>query len=264
MPVEIHPTSIIEPGAELGEGVRIGPFCTVGPKVKLGEGVELLSHVAVSGRTTVGARTKVWPFTVLGAAPQDTKYKGEDTELLIGADNIIREQSSFHIGTPTGRGRTVVGDGGFYMQGSHIAHDCIIGNKVVLGNQGMLAGNTVMGDFAILGGNVAVHQFVRIGPYAMIGGGSALVSDVIPFGMTDNHGRLGGLNLVGMKRRGYSRPAIHALRRAYRDLFHGEGLFEERRQRVAGGAVTPEIKMVLDFIDAGDKRPLCLPRGGEV
>lgn len=261
MAVTIHPSSIIETGAELADGVEIGPFCIVGPKVKLGEGVRLVSHVSIAGNTWIGPRTIIYPHAALGHPPQDLKYKGEDTRLRVGSDNVIRESVTFHTGTVTGRSETVIGDKGFFMAGSHVGHDCIIGNGVVVGASVPIGGNAWLEDFVIMGGTAAVHQFGRVGKYAFVGGGAPVVGDVIPFGMVDNHGNLHGLNLVGLKRRGFKRETINELRAVYRELFHGAGLFEDRfAQVVADHGASPEVRMITDFIEAGQKRGLCLPR----
>jgi UDP-N-acetylglucosamine acyltransferase len=260
MGANIHPTSIVERGAELGEGVEVGPFCTIGPMVKLAEGVRLVSHVTVAGNTCVGARTVVYPGAALGHPPQDLKFKGEDTRLRIGADNVIREHVTMHLGTVTGRQETRVGDKGFFMACSHVGHDCIVGNGVVMGNNTPLGGMAAVDDFVILGGNAAIHQFGRVGKYAFIGGGAPVVGDVIPFGMVDNHGRLHGLNLIGLKRRGFKRETINDLRAVYRELFLGSGHFDDRLAAIAKRhANSPEVMMVIDFINAGQKRGLCLP-----
>ena len=261
MAVTIHPTSIVETGAELADGVEVGPFCIVGAQVRLGEGVRLVSHVSVIGNTWVGARTTIYPHSALGHAPQDLKYKGEDTRLRVGTDNVIREGVTFHTGTGTGRSETVVGDKGFFMAGSHVGHDCIIGNGVVIGNNVAVGGYVAVEDFVNMGGSSAVHQFTRIGKYAFVGGGAPVVGDVIPFGMVDNHGNLHGLNLVGLKRRGFKRETINELRAVYRELFLGDGIFEDRFARVvANHGSTTEVRMITDFIEAGQKRGLCLPR----
>lgn len=261
MAVSIHPSSIVETGAELADGVEIGPFCVVGANVRLAEGVRLVSHVSIVGNTWVGPRTIIYPHCSLGHPPQDLKYKGEDTLLRVGADNMIRECVTFHKGTVTGRGQTIIGDNGFFMSGSHVGHDCIIGNGVVVGNTTALGGNAVLEDFVIMGGTSAVHQFGRIGKYAFVGGGAPVVGDVIPFGMVDNHGNLHGLNLVGLKRRGFKRETINELRAVYRELFHGSGLFDDRfASIIANHGSSPEVRMIIDFIEAGQKRGLCLPR----
>lgn len=261
MGASIHPQAIVERGAELGEGVEIGPFCTIGPKVRLGDGVKLLSHVSIAGSTTIGPRTVIRPFAALGHPPQDTRYKGEDTRLTIGADNIIHEHVTMQLGTPAGRGETIVGDKGFYMVGAHVGHDCVVGGSVTFANNATLGGKVVIGDFVTIGGLSAVHQLGRVGPYAFIGGGAPVTGDVIPFGMVDNHGGLHGLNLVGLKRRGFPRQTINTLRAVYRELFEGEGHFDDRvaAVRKAHGDVR-EVAMIVEFIDAGQKRPLCIPR----
>ncbi len=260
MVAKIHPSSIVELGAEIAAGAEIGPFCTIGAKVRLGENVRLISHVTVAGNTSVGPRTIVYPGAALGQPPQDLKFKGEDTRLIIGADNVIREGATFHLGTVTGRQQTVVGDKGFYMACCHVGHDCIVGNGVVMGNNTPLGGLAEVADFVILGGNAAIHQFGRVGKYAFIGGGAPVVGDVIPFGMVDNHGRLHGLNLIGLKRRGFSREIINDLRAAYRELFHGQGHFEDRFASISKTyAGSAEVGMIIDFINAGKLRGLCLP-----
>ena len=259
---EIHPTAIIEPGAELGANVTIGPYCVVGAKVKLGDDVVLVSHVCVAGNTTIGARTKIFPFAAIGHPPQDLKHKGEDTRLEIGTDNVIREQATLHPGTVGGGGLTRVGNHCLFMIGSHVAHDCKVGDNVVMINHATLGGHVQVGDFAILGGLVAVHQFVRIGPYAMIGGMSGVEADVIPFGMvTGDRARLNGLNVVGLRRRNFSRIDIQALRSAYRLLFAQEGTMAERLDDVA--ALYPDnapVKSIIEFIRNADARAVTLPK----
>lgn len=259
----IHPSSVVEPGAVVADGVEIGPFCVVGPNVSLAEGVRLVSHVSVAGHTSIGAGSVLYPGAALGHPPQDKKFKGEPTRLVVGANNQIREHVTMHLGTVTGRGETIVGSGGFFMAGAHIGHDCIVGDNVVFANNATLGGMVTVGDGVIMGGLSAVHQLGRIGPYAFIGGGAPVTGDVIPFGMVDNHGGLHGLNLVGLKRRGVPRDTINRLRAAYRHLFEGEGVFDARAASLAQSPdLAPEIRMILDFIDAGQKRPLCVPRAG--
>lgn len=263
MGVSIHPTSVVDPKAELADGVDIGPFCTIGPNVKLAEDVRLISHVSIVGSTSVGARTVVHSFAALGHPPQDRKYRDEDTRLIVGSDNLLREHVTMHLGTPLGRGQTVVGDGGYFMTGSHVGHDGIVGDKVTFANNAIIGGLVTIGDFVNLGGHSAVHQLGRIGKYAFVGGGAPVVGDVIPFGMVDNHGGLHGLNLIGLKRRGFARDTINLLRAVYRDLFHGPGHFEDRLAMVAERhAGSPEVQLIVDFIHDGQKRPLCVPRPG--
>ncbi|MDZ4762042.1 MAG: acyl-ACP--UDP-N-acetylglucosamine O-acyltransferase [Alphaproteobacteria bacterium] len=263
MGVSIHSLSVVAPGAELGENVEIGPFCVVGAQARLGDGVRLLSHVSVTGATTIGPRTVIHPFAALGHPPQDLGFRGEDTRLVLGSDNVLREHVTMNLGTPGGRRETRIGDRGFFMAGAHVGHDCIVGDGVVFANNATLGGFVVVEDFVIMGGLSAVHQLGRVGKYAFVGGGAPLVGDVIPFGMVDNHGHLHGLNLVGLKRRGFRREVINELRAVYRDLFHGAGQFDDRLTETAERyAALPEAMMIVDFIRAGQKRPLCMPRRG--
>jgi UDP-N-acetylglucosamine acyltransferase len=258
---QIHPTAIVSPGAQLGQDVEIGAFCTVGPQVQLGDGVRLVSHAVIEGATQIGAGTTVYPFAVLGGAPQHLAHKGEDTRLVIGERNIIREHVPMHTGTVGGGGVTTVGSDSLYMVGAHVAHDCVIGDRVTFANNATLGGHVVIGDFVFMGGLCAVHQFTRIGRYSFVGGGGVVTKDVIPYGSVwGNHAHLEGLNLVGLKRRGFSREAINALRAAYRLLFADEGTFQERLDDVAEAhADTPEVMEIVEFIRAEGNRPLCLP-----
>ncbi|MFN3572647.1 MAG: acyl-ACP--UDP-N-acetylglucosamine O-acyltransferase [Phenylobacterium sp.] len=261
MSVEIHPTAIVAKGAELADGVSVGPFCIVGERVKIGPDTRLKSHVVVEGSTTIGARNEIHAFAVLGGPPQHTAYKGEDTRLEIGDDNIIREHATMNIGTVAGGGLTKVGSKGLYMIESHVGHDCVVGDNVILIKQATLGGHCLLGDFVIVGGLAAVHQFTRVGPHAMIGGLAAVVKDVIPYGSVwGNHAHLEGLNLVGLKRRGFSRETINTLRAAYRLLFADEGTFQERLEDTARTfADSPEVMEIINFIRADASRPLCLP-----
>lgn len=258
----VHPMSIVEDGAQLGANVVIGPFCHVGPQVQLGDGVELKSHVAVHGRTRVGARTRIFPFASVGHQPQDLKYHGEESSLIIGSDCLIREGVTMNPGTEAGGLETVIGNRCAFLANSHVAHDCRVGDNVILSNNVMLAGHTTIGDFVIMGGGSAVHQFVRIGAHAFIGGLAGVENDVIPYGMAlGNRASLAGLNLVGLKRRNFSRDAIHDLRRAYRLLFAAEGTLKERLADVAEEfSDHPQVHEILDFIRAGGDRSLCTPR----
>lgn len=258
---KIDPLARVEAGAVLGAGVEIGPFCTVGPHVVLGEGVKLLSHVAVSGHTTLGAGTVVHPFAALGSAPQSLGYKGEPTRLVIGRDCIIREHVTMNTGTANGHGETVVGDNCFFMVNAHVAHDCIVGNHVIFANNATLAGHVTVGNNVFLGGLSAVHQFVRIGDNSIVGGLCGLQHDLIPFGaLIYGRSGLGGLNIIGMKRRGFTRPQIHALRAAYRELFYSGGTLAERVERVAGEyGDDANVMQVVDFVRSGAKRRLIVP-----
>ncbi len=258
----IHPSAVVEDGARLGAGVQIGPFCMIGQHVTLGDGCELKSHVVVAGHTTIGARTKIFPFATLGHAPQDLKYGGEPSTLIIGSDCIIRESVTMHPGTAHGTMKTTVGDRCFFLVNAHVAHDCRVGNNVVMTNNAMIAGHCKVGDFAILGGGAGVHQYVRIGPHAFIGGLSAVENDVIPYGMVlGNRAYLAGLNIIGLRRRGFSRDEIHDLRRAYRLIFANEGTLAERIADVGEEfAKHPIVHEILDFIRANSDRSICTPR----
>lgn len=259
--MSIHPTAIVEAGARLGEGVEIGAYCHVGPRVSLGDGVILHSHVVVAGATSIGPRTVIHPFASIGGPPQHLGYKGEDTRLTIGAGNIIREHVTMNIGTVAGGGETRVGDNGLFMTACHVAHDCRIGDNVIMANNATLGGHTVIEDFVFLGGLCAIHQHCRVGAFAFIGGCAGVPNDVIPYATAvGNHASLVGLNIVGLKRRGVSREAIHDLHAAYKLLFSDGATFRERLAEVEakyGGS--PEVARVLAFINADAPRPLMTP-----
>ncbi|WP_413988082.1 acyl-ACP--UDP-N-acetylglucosamine O-acyltransferase [Labrys okinawensis] len=258
----IHPTALVAAGASLGAGVSVGPFCLVGENVVLGEGVILHSHVVVTGHTTVGARTQIYSFAALGHPPQDMKYRGEVSKLVVGEDCVIREGVTMHPGTAGGGLLTQTGSRCWFLAQSHVAHDCKIGNNVIFSNNVMLAGHVQVGDHVIVGGGAAVHQFSRIGAHAFIGGLAGVENDVIPFGMAlGNRASLAGLNIVGLKRRGFEREQIHALRRAYRALFTSEGSLKERVEKVAEEfADQPAVMQIVDFVRTGGERALVTPR----
>jgi UDP-N-acetylglucosamine acyltransferase len=260
---EIHPTAIIEPGAEIAASVRIGPYCHVGSKVVLGEEVELLSHVVLAGRTSVGAGTRIFPFASIGHRPQDLKYAGEDSALIIGKRNIIREHVTMNPGTAGGGMMTRVGDGCLFMASAHVAHDCLLGDNVIMANNATLAGHVVVGDFAFFGGLSAVHQFVRIGQHAMIGGLTGVERDIIPYGsVIGDRARLIGLNIVGLQRRGFPREDIQALRSAYQMLFEdGNGSLADRVAAVATryGEVQP-VRDLVAFMRADNARGFVQPK----
>jgi UDP-N-acetylglucosamine acyltransferase len=265
MTQNIHPTAIIAEGARLGANVRIGPYCVIGADVVLGDNVELKSHISIVGRTTIGEGTTVWPFASLGSEPQDLKYHGEPSTLVIGRNNKIREHVTMNPGTETGAMTTVVGDNCLFMMGSHVAHDCIVGSNVILANNATLAGHVEVGDYAIIGGLAAVHQFVRIGPYAMIGGMSGVEYDVIPFGLVKGErAQLAGLNYIGLERRGFAKEEVQALLRAFKQLFDGQhGTLAERTERVANDyAADRTVMRVIDFIRAKEGRSLLQPKTG--
>jgi UDP-N-acetylglucosamine acyltransferase len=259
---DIHPTAIIDPRAEIGSGVSIGPYCVVGPDVKLAESVTLHSHVVIAGRTTIGARTQLYPFASIGQPPQDLKYRGEPSTLEIGSDNLIREYVTMNPGTEGGGMVTRVGNNCTFLASAHVGHDCIIGNNVILSNTTLLAGHCRVEDFVIFGGGSAVHQFVRVGRHAFIGGASAVESDIIPFGLVvGNRAHLMGLNLVGLKRRGFTREQIQSMREAYGQIFAPEGALRDRVAAVAGRfADNADVMEIVNFIQADSERPLCMPR----
>jgi len=258
---EIHPGAVISPGAKIGEGVSIGPFCSVGAGVELADGVTLISHVSISGLTKIGSGTRIFPFASLGFEPQDLKYQGEQSELIIGANNVIREHVTMNPGTQGGGLVTRIGDNCLFMVGSHVAHDCQIEDHAILVNNATLAGHVEVGEWAIVGGLSAVHQFVRIGKHAMIGGMSGVENDVIPYGsVIGNRARLSGLNIVGIKRRNFSRDEIHDLRKAYRLIFAQEGTLAERLEDVAEDfSENVPVMEILDFIRKDSSRAICQP-----
>lgn len=257
----IHSTAIVKDGAQVGENVSIGPYCVVGADVTLGDGVTLASHVVVNGRTRVGANTRFYPFASIGHQPQDMKYKGEPSELIIGCNTIIREHVTMNPGTAGGGMVTRVGNNCLIMVGSHVAHDCQIGDHAILVNNATLGGHVRIEEWAIIGGLSAVHQFARIGRHAMVGGMSGVENDVIPYGsVVGNRAHLSGLNIVGLKRRDFSRDTIHALRNAYRLLFAPEGTMTERLADVVAtfGDNEPVMEIV-DFIRVDSSRAICQP-----
>jgi UDP-N-acetylglucosamine acyltransferase len=259
---DVHPTAVVDPRAELADEVAIGPYCVVGPDVRLDARVRLESHVVITGRTRLGAGCRVFPFACLGHRPQDRKYRGEDTELVIGRDNQIREYVTMHPGTAGGGGVTRVGDGGLFMASIHVAHDCRVGDGVIMANNATLGGHVEVQDHAFLGGLCAVHQFVRIGRQAMIGGLTGVENDVIPYGMVvGNRAQLNGLNIIGMRRHGIDLDEIQMLRLAYRLLFAPEGAFAERLDEVANQfAGQPRVMEIISFIESAGNRSICLPR----
>ncbi|SNS98864.1 MULTISPECIES: acyl-ACP--UDP-N-acetylglucosamine O-acyltransferase [unclassified Azospirillum] len=259
----IHPSAIVDSAAQIGNDVHIGPFCVVGPDVVLGDHVRLVSHVAVDGRTRIGPGTVVYPFASLGHPPQDLKYKGEPSELIIGSNNKIREQVTMNPGTEGGGMVTRVGNGGLFMVGVHIGHDCIVGDNVIFANNATLGGHVEVGDYAVLGGLSAVHQWVRIGAHAMIGGMSGVEADVIPYGLVKGERAfLAGLNLVGLERRGFNREQIGALRNGFKRIFTaGEGTMAERMEAAAAEFADSDlVAAMLDFLAKRGSRALTLPR----
>ncbi|WP_068316365.1 acyl-ACP--UDP-N-acetylglucosamine O-acyltransferase [Polycladidibacter hongkongensis] len=262
----IHQTAIIEDGAELADDVVIGPYCHVGGKVRLGAGVELKSHVVVAGRTHVGSGSVIYPFASIGHRPQDLKYAGEDTLLDIGSNNQIREHVTMNPGTAHGGGVTKIGNNCLFMASTHVGHDCQVGDFVIMANNSVLAGHVEVEDHVILGGTSAVKQWVRLGAHSIIGGLAGVEFDVIPFGsVIGDRARLHGLNLIGLKRRNFSREEIHALRGAYKAVFTSdEGTLRERaskaREAFAGFA---SVETMTRFITDRENRRFCVPRVGE-
>lgn len=256
----IHPSAHVEPGAVVGPDCRIGPFCVIGGEVKLGRGVEVKSHAVITGLTEIGNETVIFPFSTLGEVPQDLKFRGEKTRLIIGKRNRIREGVTMNSGTEGGGGVTRIGDDGLFMTGSHVAHDCQIGNKVILVNNVALAGHCVLEDEVIVGGLSGVHQFVRIGRGAMIGAVTMVTADVIPHGLVQGpRGTLDGLNVVGLKRRGAGRADIAALRDLVGAL--GQGTFRETaRARAQEGTDNELVREILDFILGPSDRSFLTPR----
>jgi UDP-N-acetylglucosamine acyltransferase len=254
----IDPSARVADGAVIGKGVTVGPSCVIGPHVTLGDGCRLHSHVAITGHTTLGEDCAVYPFASLGTPPQSVKYRGGPTRLVIGRQTEIREHVTMNTGTEDDGGLTSIGDNCLLMVGSHIGHDCKVGNNVTLANNAVLGGHVIIEDHVFMGGHSAAHQFVRIGESAMIAGVTGLGADVIPFGFAiGQSGELDGLNVVGMRRRGYSRADIHGLRQAYRALFLVRGHFKERVEAVERGfADDPVVAKVIAFIKAGGSRPL--------
>lgn len=257
----IHPSSVVEEGARLGEGVRIGPFCHVSADSIIGDRVELVSHVSVMGATTIGAGTKVYPMATLGAPPQNTKHKGGRTTLVIGANCTIREGVTMHVGTDTSRGETTVGDNGNFLAYAHIAHDCVVGKNATFANGATLGGHCEIGDNVYIGGLTAVHQFVRLGDNVFIGGCSAVVGDVIPYAIAaGNRAKLRGLNIIGLKRSGLPRSEIYLLRKAYRTIFDRSRTVGENVELAkAEFAGSPTAMKIIDFITSRGKRHFAVP-----
>ncbi len=261
---DIHATAIVDPAAQLDDDVSIGAYSIVDADVKIGAGVSIESHVVVTGRTNIGSGTRIFPFSSIGHRPQDMKYAGEPSQLEIGENNVIREHVTMNPGTEGGGMMTRVGNGCLFMVGSHVAHDCSIGHHVIMANNATLAGHVVVEDYAILGGLSAIHQFVRVGAHAIVGGMSGVENDVIPYGsVMGDRARLVGLNLVGLRRRGFSRDMIHVLRNAYRMLFAPEGTMAERLEDVDEMFQDNEaVRDIIEFIKTDSSRAICQPKEG--
>lgn len=257
----IHPTAIIDPAAQIGHGVSIGPYCIVGPDVVLEDNVTLKAHVFVDGVTRIGAGTTIYPFASIGSAPQDLKYRGEKSELIIGKNCTIREHVTMNPGTESAAMKTIVGDNGLFMVGVHVAHDCVVGNNVIMANNATLAGHVQVGNYALIGGLSAVHQFVRIGDYAVIGGMTGVESDVIPFGrVKGERGHLAGLNLVGLERGGFDKEAVRKISKAVDELFNGDGTLDSRIAALDEQHKGDDlVQAVLSFAKGKERFGLCQP-----
>ena len=259
---KIHSSAVIEDGATLGDNVEIGPFCHIGARVTLGDNVKLLSHAVVAGVTKIGSHTRIFPFASVGHEPQDLKYQGEDSELFVGKNCIIREGVTLNPGTAADRGFTKIGDNCVFLANAHVAHDCIIGNNVIFSNAVMVAGHCVVGDNVIFGGGAGVHQFCRLGRNSFIGGMAGVENDVIPYGIAlGNRAYLGGLNLVGMKRAGVERQSIHNARALFKQLFFSNQPIKEAVENIDEKLRDDEIcKTIMQFVSQSGDRALCTPR----
>ncbi len=261
--MHIHKTAIISDKAVIGSNVKIGPYCIIGPNVKIGDNSELIAHVFIDGKTNIGKNCKIYPFSSLGSEPQDLKYKGEKSSLTIGDNNVIRENVTMNLGTRGGGMKTIIGNNCLFMIGAHIAHDCLIGDNVILVNNASLAGHVEVGDFAILGALSGVHQFCRIGKHSMLGGLAGVDSDVIPYGtVLGNRAHLSSLNIIGLKRRGFSKSIIQDLRKAYGLLFMSEeGTMSNRIKEVEEEFFDNEPVMeILEFLKNDSSRTFCKPK----
>lgn len=256
--VEIHKTAIVHEGAELGSGVRVGPYAVIGPRVKLDDDVIVDAHAVVEGRTTVGARTRIHSFASVGSRPQDLKFAGEDTELFIGSDNMIREYANISLGTTGGGGKTVIGNGNLFMVYSHIAHDCHVGDECIFANGVAIAGHAVIGNKAVFGGLSALHQFCLVGDMVMVAAGAIVTQDVPPFVMVHgNRAQPNGLNVVGLRRSGMSAAQVSEVKAAYRLIYNENLGIEEARDRMSSELTDPAVKAkFLDFL-AASKRGVC-------
>jgi len=257
----IHPTAIIDDNAIIGQGCNIGPYSIIGSDVTLGDNCTLKAHVNLDGKTTIGEGTIIYPFASIGAAPQDLKYAGEPSELIIGKNNTIREHVTMNPGTKDGGMKTVVGDNNLFMMATHVAHDCIVGNNVIMANNATLGGHVVVGDRVLIGGLAAVHQFVRIGDFAVIGGMSGVESDVIPFGrVKGERASLAGLNLVGLERGGFTKDQIRTIQKAFKSLFDGQGNLDSRIDTVGNENEDNDlIQKIIEFAKGRERFGLCQP-----
>ena len=260
----IHNSSVIDKNSKIGDKVKIGPFCYIGPEVELAEGVELVSNVHIEGNTKIGKETKIFPFASLGTQPQDLKFNNEKNSLVIGKNNLIREYVTINPGTAGGGSKTLVGNNCLFMISSHIAHDCKIGNNVIIANNVPLGGHVTIEDSVVIGGNSAVQQFTRIGRMAMIGGMTGVLKDVIPFGLSiGNRNYLQGLNLIGLRRNKYENQKIIELDKAYKEIFGSKNLHENLSKISEEFKNNELVREVIEFIEKDKKRPICSPNSKE-
>ena len=256
----IHKSAIIDPKAKISSNIKIGPYTVIGPNVEIGDGTIIHSHVSISGNTIIGNENKIYPFSSIGNDPQDLKYNGEETKLIIGDKNTIREYVTINPGTVGGGGKTLIGDNCLFMISSHIAHDCLVGNNVIIANNVPLGGHAILDDNVVIGGNSAVQQFTRIGKMAMIGGMTGVLHDVIPYGLsTGNRNSLQGLNLIGLRRSKFKNKEILGLSEAYKEIFATKNLTENISQLNGSYEDNPLVKEVIEFITKDKKRSICTP-----
>jgi UDP-N-acetylglucosamine acyltransferase len=256
----IHKTAIIDIQSKISSTAKIGPYSVIGPNVEIGEDVVIQSHVNITGHTVIGKNNNIYPFASIGSDPQDMKYKGEKTELIIGDNNTIREYSTINPGTMQGGGVTKVGNNNLIMIGAHIAHDCIIGNNIVMANNSAAAGHAEIEDFVIIGAKCGIQQYTRIGKMAMIGGMTGVSRDVIPYGLsTGNRNSLDGINIIGLRRDKVQNKEIIGLTEAYKEIFKSKNLSENLSKLNGKFKDNILVKEVLEFINKGKKRPICTP-----
>jgi len=255
--MQIHPTAIVSPEAELADDIIIGPFSIIGPKVIVGAGTVVGSHVVIEGRTTIGEKNEIFPFTAIGCAPQDITYRGEDTRVEIGDGNIIRENTTINRGSSRGEGVTRIGDGNFLMAYVHVAHDCQVGSSVIMANAVTLGGHVTVGSHAVIGGIVAIHQFVRVGEFSCIGGDSGVRMDIPPYMLAtgSDNAKLYGPNLIGLRRNGFTAPTINAIKKSYRIIFRSALTIKEAVEKIRREVEPlPEVERLIEFISLGSKR----------
>jgi len=256
----IHKTSIIDSKAKIDTDVEIGPYCVIGPKVEIKSNTIIHSHVNISGKTIIGKENKIYPFSSIGNHPQDLKYNNEETDLVIGDNNTIREHVTINPGTIGGGGKTKIGNNCLFMISSHIAHDCVVGNNVIIANNVPLGGHSILEDNVVIGGNSAVQQFTRIGKMAMIGGMTGVLHDVIPYGLsTGNRNSLQGLNLIGLRRAKFENKDILGLSDAYKEIFATKNINENISKLNGSFKENPLVMDIIDFITKDKKRSICTP-----